>query len=123
MKKYVKKNIDNGLEFFENQQADRNGNSLDYPLVEIPEDYFENSAKYNFTGEFFQDIFDSDEYQAKILAEQKELRKNELAEQIKETDFKRIRAIAEPSVRQDGKSWLEYYNEQIIALRAEFNNL
>ena len=35
-------------------------------------------------------------------------------------DKKRIRAICEPeTVRDDGKTWLEYYNEQISILREE----
>lgn len=125
MKKYVKQNTDNGLEFFENQQMDENGNSINYPLAEVPEDYFENSDKYNFTGGIFQDISNSDEYKSKILVQQNEARKTELTEQINELDLKRIRAGFEPSIKDEGtgETYLEYYTNQIINLRNELNGL
>lgn len=49
------------------------------------------------------------------------IRKIELQKQIDELDKKRIRAIAEPTLKdaQSGQTWLEYYTHQIQALRAE----
>lgn len=46
-----------------------------------------------------------------------------LQSQIDELDKKRIRALAEPSKKNETKTWLEYYNEQIQALREEMAGL
>lgn len=76
MKKYVKN--ENGiLSFFENQQLDNEGNSLNLPLVDIPEDYDTNADKYSFNGAEFKDISDTDDYKAKILAAAKTAKQTE----------------------------------------------
>lgn len=125
MKKYIKQDENGKLFFFENQQTDENGNSLDYPLAEVPEDYFENTDKYEFTRVIFEDISSSDEYKAKILIQQNENRKAELTRQINDLDLKRIRAGFEPSIKDKvtGETYLQYYTNQIITLRNEFNSL
>lgn len=71
------------------------------------------------------DITNSTEYQAKILAEQKELRKAEITVQIKDLDLKRIRAGFEPAIKDEstGETYLEHYTNQIIILREELSNL
>lgn len=53
------------------------------------------------------------------------VRKQSLLNQIKEMDEKRIRALAEPSIKDEisGQSWLEYYTQQIIELRTEITEL
>ena len=47
-----------------------------------------------------------------------EVRDNILA-QISDLDRKRIRALSEPSIKDEitGESWLDYYNSQIVELR------
>lgn len=54
---------------------------------------------------------------------EKQVRKPELQAQIDEIDKKRIRAIAEPALKDGGKTWLEYYTEQIQELRAQILEL
>lgn len=56
---------------------------------------------------------------------QNESTKAELQAQINELDLKRIRAIAEPSLKdtESGQTWLEYYTEQIVVLRSQISNL
>lgn len=54
---------------------------------------------------------------------EKQVRKSELQAQIDEIDKKRIRAIAEPVLKDGGKTWLEYYTEQIQELRAQILEL
>lgn len=75
------------------------------------------------------DITETPEYQAKILAEEKKLRKAEIQAQINELDLKRIRAGFEPAIRNEpigestGETYLEHYTNQIIILREELSNL
>lgn len=70
------------------------------------------------------DLRGTEEYekeQAQIINEQ---RKNEICDELNMLDQKRIRAICEPeTIRDDGKTWLEYYNEQVAILREELNSL
>ena len=40
-------------------------------------------------------------------------------QELDKLDQKRIRAIAEPSMKDENISWLEYYNNQISDLRNE----
>ena len=44
---------------------------------------------------------------------------------IKELDFKRIRAISEPEIKDEltGETWLDFYNSQIIAYRKQIQEL
>ena len=45
--------------------------------------------------------------------------------QISQLDLKRIRAICEPSIKDEttGETWLEYYNTQIVELRNQIQEL
>lgn len=45
--------------------------------------------------------------------------------QFLELDSKRIRAICEPSIKDEltGETWLDYYNNQVAVLREELKNL
>lgn len=71
------------------------------------------------------DVSSTSEYQAKILSTQNGIKKAELTAQINELDLKRIRAGFEPTVKDEttGETYLEYYTNQIIALRNELNSL
>lgn len=51
--------------------------------------------------------------------------KNMILSKLEELDAKRLRAICEPSVKDDatGQTWLEYYNEQIVNLRRKLSEV
>lgn len=72
-----------------------------------------------------RDISNTDEYKAKIALDERTLKISTLTAKIEELDLKRIRAIAEPKLRDgdSGQTWLDYYTEQIIGLRREINAL
>ena len=55
----------------------------------------------------------------------REIRKNEIFEELGELDNKRIRAVCENSVKDEntGQTWLEYYNEKVSQLRSEYQEL
>ncbi len=55
----------------------------------------------------------------KQLNIQNAIKKEEIKIQLDELDKKRIRALAEPSLKDEEITWLEYYNSQINALRNE----
>lgn len=61
----------------------------------------------------------------KAELEAKERRKAEIKAELLALDNKRIRAICEPSVKDEetGETWLEYYNSEIENLRIEYNSL
>ncbi len=64
-----------------------------------------------------------DEIQTRQLNIQNEIRKQEIKEELEELDKKRIRALAEPALKDEDTTWLEYYNTQISNLRQELNQL
>lgn len=57
--------------------------------------------------------------------EAKEKRKAEIISELTELDNKRIRAVCEPSIKDEktGETWLDFYNNEILALRAELSSL
>lgn len=67
----------------------------------------------------------SDESKAKVLAQENAMRKTQLEVQLEELDKKSIRAMREPSVKDEstGQTWLEFYNAQILDLRAQLTAL
>ena len=70
------------------------------------------------------DLRETEEYKKEQVEKFKSERIQEILEELELLDKKRIRAICEPEVlRDDGKTWLEYYNEQIFILREELNSL
>lgn len=83
--------------------------------------YFTNPQQAIIKGKKLVDITDTDDYKVIIAKQQKATKMADLNAQIDALDKKRIRAICEPSVKDEtsGQTWLEYYNEQIIALRAQ----
>lgn len=90
----------------------------------------EEIIRDEFSGQLYlQSDYDAlvltNEYGEKVIAEQNKARKAELTAQIKDLDLKRIRAGFEPSVKDEttGETYLEYYTNQIIAIRNEISNL
>ena len=55
--------------------------------------------------------------------ENKNQKIEELKSKLEELDKQRIRALCEPSNRTENQTWLEYYNEQIINIRKELQDL
>lgn len=66
------------------------------------------------------DISNTDEYKAKITENEKTSKKAELQTQMNALDLKCIRALREGGIKDEttGQTWLEYYNNQILELRA-----
>lgn len=65
----------------------------------------------------------SEESSSRQLKIQNAIRAEEIKAELKELDEKRIRAIAEPSLKDEETTWLEYYNSQIAALREELASI
>lgn len=64
-----------------------------------------------------------EEAEAKQLNIQNEHRKQEILSELNELDSKRIRALAEPSLKDESTTWLEYYNAEISKLRKQIAEL
>ena len=77
------------------------------------------------TNEIFQDgeVIINPNYEAEQLATENATKKLELQAQIDELDKKRIRAIAEPELKDGEQTWLEFYTLQIQELREQIGGL
>lgn len=89
---------------------------------------YENTVKAVFENEYsFIDNnwvkLSEDEAKAKQLTIQNAIRLDEIQAELDELDIKRIRAIAEPSLKDEETTWLEYYNTKISELRNEYAEL
>lgn len=87
---------------------------------ELHDDYVAHRNKYKYVdGEIVLNENYEQEEEEKYKQEQRQI----LIEQIEELDKKRIRAVCEPSVKDEitGETWLDYYNKQIASLREELN--
>ncbi len=81
-----------------------------------------DETQYSFENNEWKKLT-KDEAQVKQLKLQNAIRANEIQTQLDELDNKRIRALAEPSLKDDETTWLEYYNNQIINLRNELTTI
>lgn len=110
--------------------------SLEIAYVNLPEKLIEITKekaheidndidRFKYINEEIVDISDTQEYLDKQSQKSKEIQIADFKSQIEELDKKRIRAIAEPQLKdaQSGETWLEYYTQQIIALRAQIASL
>ena len=95
-----------------------------YVFVDIDYSTFD-PEKYTVVDGVLTDISQTEEYKTKEAEAQKASKTAELTSKIEELDKKRVRAIAEPSLRdtESGQTWLEYYNEQIKTLRNQIELL
>lgn len=83
------------------------------------------SEKYEVQNGELVNISLTEEYLAKKQEEFRQSRIMDLKTEIAELDKKRIRAICEPEIKDEasGQTWLDYYNEQILAKRTELEGL
>lgn len=93
---------------------------LDYEYVDIDYSTFD-PEKYNVVEGVLTDISRTQEYLDKASQREKEAILSDLKLQIKDLDEKRVRAVCEPEIKdmESGQTWLEYYTQQIQALRAQ----
>lgn len=77
-----------------------------------------DETQYKFTNGIWEKLTE-EEFIAKQLTIQNAIRIEELKQELEALDKKRIRAIAEPSLKDENITWLEYYNSQISQLREE----
>lgn len=92
---------------------------------EVAEDLRINPDKYKKIKNSLVDISNTEEYAELVHLKEVAIRKNEIERELLDLDTKRVRAMCEPSVRDEetGETWLDYYNAQITLLRDEYNNL
>ncbi len=77
-----------------------------------------NETEYSYENDKWIKL-SNEEANTKQLKIQNAIRENEILLQLEELDKKRIRAIAEPSLKDENTTWLEYYNSQVTELRKE----
>ena len=81
-----------------------------------------NENEYSYENGIWKKLTE-DEANTKQLKIQNAIRENEILSQLAELDKKRIRAIAEPALKDEEQTWLEFYNSQIIELRNELSEI
>ena len=71
------------------------------------------------------ELIKNPDYEEQERQKQRQKQIDILKEQIDDIDKKRVRAICEPSIKDEttGQTWLEYYNEQVQNLREQISNL
>ena len=85
--------------------------------------------KYIETEDNIQEIINylesEEEYTTRKNNENIQSEIDSINNQINEIDIKRIRAICEPSIKDEatGETWLDFYNAQILALRNQIQTL
>lgn len=82
-------------------------------------------VEYDVTADGIIDLRESEEYIAAQAETENAARVSEIKQQLRALDEQRIRALAEPSIKDEetGETWLEYYNAQVLMLRNELNSL
>ncbi len=81
-----------------------------------------DAAQYEFKdGNWFK--LSETEAQNRQLTIQNAARSEEIMQELDILDRKRIRALAEPSLKDENITWLEYYNTQISQLRNELSKI
>ena len=89
---------------------------------EMHDAYDADNLLYIWNGE---EIVENPNYEEEKQAQEKQAQIAVLKEQIDIIDNKRIRAVCEPSIKDEttGETWLDYYNKQIQDLREQIKNL
>ena len=84
-----------------------------------------NPDKYKIIDDELVDISDTQEYREILQAKEIERRISEIKAELSELDTKRIRAVCEPSIKDEttGETWLDYYNNQASILREELQTI
>lgn len=84
-----------------------------------------NPEKYKKVDFSLVDISNTKEYKNFLKEKEVAIRKSEIERELLELDSKRIRAICEPSIKDEstGETWLDYYNQKVTTLREELSNL
>lgn len=121
---FYEKEFENSIEITDNYWKELLNEQSNGKII-IP---FENNViavdrtEYSFDGNRWIKL-SQQETLAKQQTIEKALKTQEIQNKINELDRKRIRAIAEPSLKDENTTWLEYYNNQIVALRKELSEL
>lgn len=70
-------------------------------------------------------LIENPNYESIVARRRVQERTAEIKANLNALDVKRIRAMLEPSVKDEttGETWLEYYNAQVFALREELKEL
>lgn len=97
---------------------------IENPIATVDDAIWSDYAgtdKWDIVDGVFADITNTEAYRSKAVAEEKAAQALDLTAQIKALDEKRIRAIAEPSIKDEttGATWLEYYTARIVELRTQ----
>lgn len=92
---------------------------------EIANDILQFPDKYKQIDNQLVDISGTEEYRQFLHEKEIAERKSQIESELLELDSKRIRAICEPSIKDEstGETWLDYYNNQVAVLREELKNL
>ncbi len=90
-------------------------------MIEIPDD----GKPYGLINSELMDISETDEYKLKIKTLENNIKKASLQAQITELDLKSIRALREGGFKDEttGQTWVDFYTNQIQALRNEIATL
>ena len=92
---------------------------------EMALDINRNPDKYKIIDNQLVNISDTEEYREILQAKEVQRRIETIKKELEELDTKRIRAVCEPSIKDEttGETWLDYYNNQASILREELQTI
>lgn len=92
---------------------------------EIAEDIQNSPQKYKKVKGLLMDISETEEYKEFLHHQEISARKSKIEKELLKLDTKRVRAMCEPSIKDDttGETWLDFYNKQAQTLRNELKKL
>lgn len=93
------------------------------PTIYNVDRWEETKDEYVLDG--YEYVIKDEAWEEKQRQKEIEEEKSSIKSQLKELDEKRIRAICENEIKDEttGETWVEYYNNQVIELRKQLNNL
>lgn len=116
--------------YIENEKINGTGQALlqkeNCQNIEITQDvynsYIDDPDKYTWNG---TEIVKNPEYESIIHEKEIQDAKAKIMEELEILDKKRVRAICENEIKdsQTGQTWLDFYNNQVLALREKLNSL
>lgn len=121
---FYEENFENSIEISDEYWAELLNAQSNGKII-IP---FENNVcavdetEFEFKNGYWVKLSEA-ESQTRQLTIQNAVRSEEILQELDILDRKRIRALAEPSLKDEDTTWLEYYNQEISRLREELSKI
>ncbi len=103
----------------------KNNHAKGLRIEETDEALFALEGYEKLQDDVVVNLIDSEEYKSEIALKEKMQKLDELNSKIKLLDLKSLRALREGGIKDEttSQTWVEYYTQEIIAIRTQIANL